>query len=326
MVSIITPVHNAAPTIGRCIESIIAQSHHDFELIIVDDGSEDDSLSICREYASKDHRITVIHLAHNQGVSNARNQGLDRASAPYITFIDADDWVSPDHLSKMLSSLNDSQLCITDMQMHHADRITTLGISDKQVTEKTEIVKLSRLFGSTCNALFCSSVINGNNLRFDTRIAQGEDTDFLMRYVYYINKVSLSSAATYHYLMPEASKQYNTSALLYSTIRIYENMLRLTSGFADDVRRSILHEELLEDIDWAIEGLFFCTSDDKPLLIEKFARYFYPHLHLSRRKSVRHRLFRLICRCSNHRFILASAKAALFINRLNGQMLKRPNA
>ena len=90
--SIIVPVYNVEPYLARCIESILTQTFTDFELILIDDESPDNSGKICDEYAQKDHRIIVIHK-RNGGVSSARNQGLDIARGEYITFVDSDDQI-----------------------------------------------------------------------------------------------------------------------------------------------------------------------------------------------------------------------------------------
>lgn len=94
-VSIIVPVYNARKTIARCIESIINQEFQDFELLLVNDGSKDDSGQICDSYAAQDKRIRVIHK-DNSGVSDSRNMALDLAKGKYIQFLDSDDWITTD--------------------------------------------------------------------------------------------------------------------------------------------------------------------------------------------------------------------------------------
>jgi len=90
--TIIIPVYNAAPTLRRCLDSIVKQTWDDFEVILVDDGSDDESADICDEYAKTDRRLTVIHQA-NGGLSRARNAGLDKAQGNYVTFVDSDDFL-----------------------------------------------------------------------------------------------------------------------------------------------------------------------------------------------------------------------------------------
>lgn len=101
MVSIIMPVYNVEKYIRGSIDSVLAQTYTDFELIIVDDGSPDYSPQICDEYASKNNRIRVIHKL-NGGLSSARNTGVDHANGKYILFIDSDDTIEPDLLEKVV--------------------------------------------------------------------------------------------------------------------------------------------------------------------------------------------------------------------------------
>lgn len=97
--SVIVPVYNAEKFLVQCISSIINQLYPDWELILVDDGSTDSSSKMCDNYAHEDSRIHVVHL-HNQGASIARKVGCDRSKGDYVCFVDSDDWITPDCLSK----------------------------------------------------------------------------------------------------------------------------------------------------------------------------------------------------------------------------------
>ena len=93
------PVYKAEKYLRRCVDSILAQTYRNFELILIDDGSPDNSGSICDEYMQKDKRVKVFHQ-ENQGVSSSRNLGIEQAQGEWITFIDSDDWVDADFLEK----------------------------------------------------------------------------------------------------------------------------------------------------------------------------------------------------------------------------------
>ena len=94
LISVIVPVYNVEAWLPRCVDSILSQTYENLEILLVDDGSTDDSGLICEEYAKKDTRIRVIHK-ENGGLSSARNSGLDAASGEYIGFVDSDDWIEP---------------------------------------------------------------------------------------------------------------------------------------------------------------------------------------------------------------------------------------
>ena len=95
LVSVIVAVYNIEEYLPRCVDSILAQTYRNLEIILVDDGSKDQSGSICDSYAEKDRRIKVIHKK-NGGLSDARNAGMDAATGEYIGFVDGDDWIEPD--------------------------------------------------------------------------------------------------------------------------------------------------------------------------------------------------------------------------------------
>lgn len=330
MVSVIIPFYNAAKFLDRCINSVLLQTYTDFELLLIDDGSTDGSAAVCERYADKDRRLRLVRLNHG-GVCAARNSGLLHAQGEFISFIDADDWVDSDILQTFVDSIGDAQLCIQDMIMHDADKVWSLGLADGFVSSPAEIARASRLYGSCCNALFLASVIKENSLFFDTSMTRSEDTDFIMRYSLYINKVRITPHAAYHYLMPDASKAYATSNLLYGSVKLYENMLRLTEHVGTTERKTILDEEMAEDIDWAIEGLFYYPDSDAQTregLLRKFSDYFYPNLRLSHRASFRHRLFRLLCLSSNPSFIWNLSRGIMAVQKIVSRWqttLKRNN-
>ena len=115
-ISVIVPAYKVEQYLHRCIDSILAQTYADFELILVDDGSPDHSPVICDEYAQKDHRVVVIHQA-NGGLSAARNTGIDwtfaNSDSQWLTFIDSDDWIHPEYLAQLLKGAQDHGVSIS---------------------------------------------------------------------------------------------------------------------------------------------------------------------------------------------------------------------
>lgn len=106
-ISVITAVYNIGKYLGQCLDSMLAQTFHEWELIVIDDGSTDDSPAICDEYAARDSRIRVVHKA-NTGLSDSRNLGIGMAKADIIGFIDSDDWIEPDMFGTLYHTLIDS--------------------------------------------------------------------------------------------------------------------------------------------------------------------------------------------------------------------------
>lgn len=113
-ISIIVPVYRVEPYLERCVESILAQTYHDFELILVDDGSPDNCGTICDAFAKRDSRVRVIHK-ENGGLSSARNSGLDIALGDYIGFVDSDDWVTNDMFEYLLNMIEENDCDISSV-------------------------------------------------------------------------------------------------------------------------------------------------------------------------------------------------------------------
>ena len=108
MISIIIPVYNTAQYLDQCLESVLVQSYTDWECIVVDDGSTDNSGEICDKWGKRDSRFVILHQK-NQGVSAARNKGLERCKGEYICFIDSDDWVEPTYLSHLYDGMKNNE-------------------------------------------------------------------------------------------------------------------------------------------------------------------------------------------------------------------------
>ena len=107
LVSIIVPMYNAAGCIARCVKSICAQSYKSIEIILLNDGSKDDTLSVCRALAAQDHRIALVDNP-NSGAADTRNQGLALAHGRYVQFVDSDDYIAPDYTARLVEAAEKS--------------------------------------------------------------------------------------------------------------------------------------------------------------------------------------------------------------------------
>ena len=110
-ISVIVPVYRAQEYLADCVNSLLAQTFPDFELLLVDDGSPDECPRLCEAFAQKDSRIRVIHQ-ENQGVSAARNTGIEAARGAFLAFVDADDWVEPAFLQRLYACIGDAQIAL----------------------------------------------------------------------------------------------------------------------------------------------------------------------------------------------------------------------
>lgn len=141
-ISIIVPIYNVAQYLRACINSIVNQTYRDIEIILIDDGSTDDSGSICEEYKKIDERIVVIHQ-NNAGLSAARNAGIKLSTGEYITFIDSDDYISPDYIKKLHSCFADNTIDIVVCDLKKVPEKVELSDINLQVEKDTNSVRLS---------------------------------------------------------------------------------------------------------------------------------------------------------------------------------------
>ena len=217
-VSIIVPVYNTEKYLARCIDSILAQTFTDFELILVNDGSKDNSGKICDEYAQKDSRIIVIHK-ENGGVSSARNKGLDIAQGEWISFVDSDDWISSNYLSDFSY---DADLMICGFEYIGAKAEIN---SPTNMNPLNNAYAISQWFYINCNNIYITTVagsifkrkiITNQTLYFDNKLKYGEDTDFMYRYLCFCSTIDLCHAPNYKYVIesPNCDK-YTLDAISY---------------------------------------------------------------------------------------------------------------
>lgn len=184
LISVIVPVYNVGDVIGRCAESILRQTYHHFELLLVNDGSTDSSGVACDEYEMRDSRIRVFHQ-QNAGVSAARNVGLDNARGEYIAFIDGDDFVPTFYLERLMQGINGSAMAIGSSARVEGWSYSFDAVQEAFITIPVatcvERFLAGRFVVCVWGGLFRASVIDG--LRFEEDLHNNEDKLFLYRYL-----------------------------------------------------------------------------------------------------------------------------------------------
>lgn len=225
-ISVIVPVYNVEQYVGECIESILNQSFYDIELILINDGSKDNSGFICDEYAKKDNRIKVIHKK-NEGVSIARNIGIKNASGKYIAFVDSDDLVDKEIYTTMLQAIEESgsDLVMCRYEKVYSDRNNELaieplreGLYDKEQIFNNLILDMigndpldmskPLIMGSTCRCLYKKDIIDKYKIEFPV-IKIAEDMLFHLYYLMSCKKVYVVNKALYYYRYNELSATNN---------------------------------------------------------------------------------------------------------------------
>lgn len=206
-ISVIVPVYNVEKYLCKCIDSILCQTFADFEVLLIDDGSSDRSGIICNEYSLKDSRVRVFHQ-ENKGVCAARNLGLEMKIAPWFTFIDSDDYVSPNYLSNLISmATNGSEIDL--IQSSHIVKDSCIEmpqrcVNNRIITNDMGVI-LKKIRGLCCCKLFKTSIERTFQIRFDIGISIAEDLCFVLNYLKHVSLVCFTEDIDYYYVIREGS-------------------------------------------------------------------------------------------------------------------------
>lgn len=238
MISIIIPVYNSACYLEQCLSSITSQEYSDWECILIDDGSVDESGAICDKWGDMDERFRVIHQS-NCGVSAARNQGIAAAKGDYIVFIDSDDFVRPTYLSHLIERADNSiGLVVSGFILYPIspsyhpfipEMDTAFDLDASSVDAFVSLNDQWLLNGPVCK-LYRSDIIKNNNLLFDPKLSFGEDFMFNYSYLPLINRIATVSKQDYFYRETgnsSLSNKYNDSLFshFYSQWKILKSYL-----------------------------------------------------------------------------------------------------
>jgi glycosyltransferase involved in cell wall biosynthesis len=222
--SIIVPVYQVAAYLPKCVESILAQTFTDFELLLIDDGSFDQSGVLCDSYALTDSRVRVFHKP-NGGVGSARNRGLDEARGEWITFVDSDDWLAPDFLEQMWNQAVQHQADAVFCNCFYVqgDECVPKQIYKENAVEDGSGILKRLLIKFGMRSELWGKIIKRNFLekqRLRTDIKIGEDLLYLIELYYYHDcKTVICKEPLYYY------RQVNTSAM--NTNNLIENNRKL---------------------------------------------------------------------------------------------------
>lgn len=212
-VSIIVPLYNAENVISRCIDSILKQNYSDFELLLVDDGSQDTSGSICDKYAQKDDRVRVIHK-QNTGVSDSRNIAIQQARGTYLQFVDSDDWIAPDATGLLVSAAQaySCGLVVSDFYRVIDNRIAHKGdIQENGLLSREEFASYMMekpadfYYGVLWNKLYKKSLVEQFQIKMNTEISWCEDFMFNLEYICHIKNIYILRVPIYYYVRTKHS-------------------------------------------------------------------------------------------------------------------------
>jgi glycosyltransferase involved in cell wall biosynthesis len=211
-ISIIIPVYNKGQFLNRCFDSIINSAFSDIEIILVNDGSTDNSGEICEHYQRNDERFKVFHQL-NAGVSVARNKGIDIATGKWIYFVDPDDWINKDAFDGIVSAIHshpEVDIIWTYCREVHGDVVLNPDLpADIRVYTRDEFIRTDFLAGYMHAMIVRKEVIESNKLRLSSRLDFMEDVEFIFRCVLNSGNILLYNKAFYNYLTNETSSSIN---------------------------------------------------------------------------------------------------------------------
>ena len=265
-VSVIIPVYKTKEYLRQCVDSVIKQTYEKLEIILVDDGSPDSSGTICDAYAQKDDRIQVIHK-DNGGLSSARNAGIAVAQGKYICFVDSDDYLHAEYVSRLVCAMEEGSAqmaaCVfcetTDRNVYQEQ----LPKSDLQIiTDKKFHGALTEesYCGYACNKLFLKAVIQEKHLLFDETIYNGEDLPFVVEYLTHCEKVAfIKDPLYYYYIRDNSITTYIHYSPRYATI-LYARE-RVLQMLAEAGQWECVEIERLAYLNLLIKMYYLCQSD-----------------------------------------------------------------
>lgn len=245
-ISVIIPIYNSQDSLRKVIESFINQTFKDFELLLIDDGSTDNSSNICDEFANIDNRIRVFHQK-NQGVAMARQTGINNARGEYSIHADSDDWVENHMLEKMYATAKNKNADIV-IANYFTNSEKNKEVLHKQNLESDKCIEIlyqivtGKLFGALWNKLIRHSLYKKFNVQFYMGLNYYEDVLVLIQLLQHNNiRIIHLDEAYYHYCINNASISHNISIKTYKSLCLYQE--KMNQILPSDSRFSKVKEE-----------------------------------------------------------------------------------
>lgn len=217
LISVIIPIYNTERLLPKCIESVLAQTLSDIEIILIDDGSTDESGKICDSYACKDKRIHVTHIP-NHGVSHARNKGIELSQGKYIHFMDSDDRMEPEMLSELYRLIlrYHANMSTCGYLIEDENENIIYQIKEEQTYVLNNQDAISSLFhdsyyrykGNLWDKLYDKKIIDKHQLAFNENIYYNEDRLFIFQYMMHCTSIACTTIPYYHYIIRNASAMH----------------------------------------------------------------------------------------------------------------------
>lgn len=251
IVSIVIPVFDMEPFIDRCISSVVDQTYRDLEIVIIDDGSTDRSLEICKEWENRDSRIRIFHQ-DNKGVSSARIKGIAESTGDFITFIDSDDWIDDTYVGTAVEAFlqnSDIDVVIEGMQQETMDgrsfRFGVIGRDHLYSAEEAgqELFRYSFFTWGISGKFYKRRLLDA--IKLDDHITIGEDLDWNWRLLHRAKKVFYTCKSDYHYVMNGNSAMHEQDSVMENSMEVFDRILNSCDQCSYYIRVYIERLEIL---------------------------------------------------------------------------------
>ena len=275
-ISVIVPIYNAQKTLNRCIDSVIAQTYYNIEIILIDDGSIDNSLNICKMYAKKDIRIKIFHQK-NQGLVCARKKGLSLANGKFIGFVDADDWIDVDFYETLSKKIGDADFIHTSYVIENDEikkyieipekiRHDELVMTDNAKRELIMCLYTGKIMPSIWSKLYKREFLKEIYKYVPDKQQMGEDFIAFRVGIQKASKIAIQNIHKYHYSVMKNSMSHQSNAItvgakmcLFSSVSNVLNKM----GIADEniaIRclYKLVFESVLSESSEHISKFLFC--------------------------------------------------------------------
>lgn len=238
-VSVIVPAYNSEDTIRRCLDSILKQTYKNIEIIVINDGSTDSTEAICREYAAECDKV-YLYNQKNQGVSAARNSGIDKATGRYLQFVDADDYIEENMTERLVSEFKGpGNWVICGCLSDNGDTSAVIRTSAPETMDRLEtmraLVAPDSIRGYLVNKLFENDILKKYQLHMRTDIFVCEDLIFCLEYAAHIKSATYIEEPLYHYIYRDDSvthKKYSPKR--FSSLQAFEEIKKITEKYHDE--------------------------------------------------------------------------------------------
>ena len=282
LVSIIVPVYNSEKYLNKCIKSILIQTYKNIELILINDGSIDNSGYLCDAYTNIDHRVKVMHVK-NSGVSAARNKGIEAAVGKFIEFVDSDDYIEQNMIETLVNEINKNvDIVLCGYKRLYKDSNGTIAVNNSSLYKEVAITKKRFLHGIgnlfvnlyinyLWNKLYVTDIIKKFDIKFDDSINWGEDLMFNLEYMGYCSNITIIDKHLYNYINYNDDsitskfngELFNNQQTMYKAVRKFLSSNYEYSG----KNKELIETRFTNAIIMCLSNLFCKDSDYKKIEI-----------------------------------------------------------